>query len=81
MISCLRCENETRTSELVTAQGPVMVAGTLGTEPQPVIAQVCTACGFIQLFAPHPTTTPARERAEQAEAEAVEERIPTPAVS
>ena len=81
MIRCSRCENDTRTSELITAQGPVMVAGTLGTEPQPVIAQVCTACGFIQLFAPHPITTPAPQRAEQADAEPLEERVPTPAVS
>jgi hypothetical protein len=56
MIICLRCENDTRTSALVTADGrELLVAGTIGTDPQPISAQVCTACGFIQLFAPQPT--------------------------
>lgn len=55
MIVCLRCENDTRTTALVTADGrELLVAGTLATDPQPISAQVCSACGFIQLFAPQP---------------------------
>lgn len=59
MIQCSKCGNDTRTSELVTTQGSVMLAGTLGTDPQPVIAQVCGACGFIELYAPQPIATAA----------------------
>lgn len=58
MIRCPKCDNDTRTSELVTAQGSVMLAGTIGTDPQPVLAQVCTACGFIELYAPQPFSQP-----------------------
>lgn len=54
MIRCAKCDNDTRTSELITPQGPVLIAGTLSTDPQPVIAQVCTACGYIELYAPQP---------------------------
>jgi predicted nucleic-acid-binding Zn-ribbon protein len=54
MIRCPKCDNDTRTSQLVSAHGVVMLDGTLGTDPQPVIAQVCTACGFIELYAPIP---------------------------
>jgi len=52
MIRCPKCDNDTRTSSLVTAQGEVMLSGTLGTDPQPIIAQACTACGYIELYAP-----------------------------
>ena len=52
MISCPKCDNDTRTSGLVTAQGDVMLAGTIGTDPRPILAQVCTACGYIELYAP-----------------------------
>ncbi len=55
MIICAKCGNDTRTSTLITAMGEVMVAGTIGTDPQPIIAQVCTACGYIELYAPQPT--------------------------
>jgi predicted nucleic-acid-binding Zn-ribbon protein len=58
MIRCVKCDNDTRTSGLVTADGPVMLAGTIGTDPQPVIAQVCTACGYIELYAPQPIREP-----------------------
>ena len=51
MISCPKCSNDTRTSGLVTAQGDVMLAGTIGTDPRPILAQVCTACGYIELYA------------------------------
>jgi predicted nucleic-acid-binding Zn-ribbon protein len=54
MIRCPKCDNDTRTSELVTAAGEVLLAGTLSTDPQPIIAQVCTACGYIELYAPQP---------------------------
>jgi predicted nucleic-acid-binding Zn-ribbon protein len=58
MIQCPKCENDTRTSSLITAQGAVMLAGTIGTDPQPIMAQVCTACGFIELYAPIPLEQP-----------------------
>lgn len=63
MIRCPKCDNDTRTSGLVTADGPVMLAGTIGTDPQPVIAQVCTACGYIELYAPQPISQPETARA------------------
>jgi predicted nucleic-acid-binding Zn-ribbon protein len=58
MINCAKCDNETRTSGLVTASGDVMLAGTIGTDPQPILAQVCTACGYIELYAPQPSQRP-----------------------
>lgn len=55
MVTCLRCNNETRTTALVDSSGQeILVAGTMSTEAQRIAAQVCTACGFIQLFAPQP---------------------------
>ncbi len=60
MIKCPRCDNDTRTSGLVTEQGTVMLAGTIGTDPQPVLAQVCTACGHIDLYAPQPINSSER---------------------
>ena len=60
MIRCAKCDNDTRTSGLVTAQGEVMLAGTIGTDPQPILAQVCTACGYIELYAPQPLNQPER---------------------
>lgn len=74
MIRCPRCDNDTRTSELVTPQGPVMLAGTLGTQPIPVIAQVCTACGHIELFAPQPSSQPKVRHTEHAM-----DQVPVPA--
>lgn len=56
MIQCAKCGNDTRTSELVTPAGPVALAGRLGTEPHPILAQVCTACGYIELYAPQPVS-------------------------
>lgn len=66
MIRCPKCDNETRTSKLVTAMGDVMVAGTIGSDPQPVSAQVCSACGYIELYAPQPFEQPEHEVSEQA---------------
>jgi predicted nucleic-acid-binding Zn-ribbon protein len=54
MIQCAKCDNDTRTSGLVTAAGEVLLAGTIGTDPQPIVAQVCSACGYIELYAPQP---------------------------
>lgn len=62
MIRCVKCDNDTRTSGLVTAQGEVMLAGTIGTDPQPILAQVCSACGYIELYAPQPFNQPERSR-------------------
>ncbi|MFO7167306.1 MAG: zinc ribbon domain-containing protein [Chloroflexota bacterium] len=56
MITCAKCGNDTRTSELITASGPVMLAGTVGSDPQPIFAQVCLACGYIELYAPQPVS-------------------------
>lgn len=65
MIQCTKCGNETRTAALVVALGEVMVTGPGGTAPLPVSAQVCVACGHIDLYAPQMFEQP------QAEAEAV----------
>jgi predicted nucleic-acid-binding Zn-ribbon protein len=54
MIRCAKCDNDTRTSGLVTAAGEVLLAGTIGADPQPIVAQVCSACGYIELYAPQP---------------------------
>jgi predicted nucleic-acid-binding Zn-ribbon protein len=65
MIRCPKCDNDTRTSSLVTAQGEVMLAGTIGTDPQPILAQVCSACGFIELYAPLQLDQPERAMQEE----------------
>ena len=65
MISCTKCGNDTRTSGLVTAQGDVMLAGTIGTDPRPILAQVCTACGYIELYAPLTLDQPEASRVEE----------------
>lgn len=54
MIRCAKCDNDTRTSGLTTAAGEVLLTGTLSADPQPIVAQVCTACGYIELYAPQP---------------------------
>jgi predicted nucleic-acid-binding Zn-ribbon protein len=54
MIRCPKCDNDTRTSGLITAAGEVLLAGTISADPQPIVAQVCTACGYIELYAPLP---------------------------
>lgn len=58
MIQCAKCGNDTRTSTLITAMGEVMVAGTIGSDPQPISAQVCSACGYIELYAPQHVDQP-----------------------
>jgi predicted nucleic-acid-binding Zn-ribbon protein len=54
MIYCAKCNNETRLSELLTSAGPVMISGPANSAPQPLIAQACTACGYVELYAPQP---------------------------
>lgn len=54
MIRCQRCDNETWATQLVTAEGPVMLAGPRGTAPQPIAARACVACGHIELYGPQP---------------------------
>jgi predicted nucleic-acid-binding Zn-ribbon protein len=78
MIRCAKCDNDTRTSGLMTASGEVMLAGTIGTDPQPIVAQVCTACGYIELYAPQPLTRQERA-AEQPERAGAVAESPMPA--
>jgi hypothetical protein len=47
-----------------------MLAGTIGTDPRPILAQVCTACGYIELYAPLTLDQPETQ---------AEERVPTAA--
>jgi hypothetical protein len=54
MIRCTRCDNETWATQLVTDNGPVMLAGPRGTPPQPISARACVACGHIELYGPQP---------------------------
>ncbi len=71
MITCPKCSNDTQTSGLVTAQGEVMLAGTIAKPPRPILAQVCSACGYIELYAPLMLDQPEQAAAEaQAPAEA-----------
>jgi predicted nucleic-acid-binding Zn-ribbon protein len=79
MINCPKCDNETRTSGLVTAQGDVMLAGTIGTDPRPILAQVCTACGYIELYAPLTLDQPEAGRAEESIPNSVPEMVVTAA--
>jgi predicted nucleic-acid-binding Zn-ribbon protein len=78
MISCPKCDNDTRTSALVTAAGEVLLAGTISADPQPIIAQVCTACGYIELYAPQPLhhAERAMEREKATLPETVEAPVP-----
>lgn len=64
MIRCPKCDNETRTTKLVTAMGDVFVAGTIGTDPQPISAQVCSACGYVELYAPQTFEQPEKPLSE-----------------
>jgi predicted nucleic-acid-binding Zn-ribbon protein len=79
MIRCAKCDNETRTSALVTTQGEVMLAGTIGTDPQPILAQVCTACGYIELYAPQPLNQPEQAARHEEVAPAAPAEAPIPA--
>lgn len=79
MIRCAKCDNDTRTSSLVTSQGEVMLAGTIGTDPQPILAQVCTACGYIELYAPLQLDQPERSTQQEALLEPATGSTPVPA--
>ena len=79
MISCPKCDNDTRTSSLVTAQGDVMLAGTIGTDPRPILAQVCTACGYIELYAPLTLDQPEASLAEESAPISAPEMVATTA--
>jgi predicted nucleic-acid-binding Zn-ribbon protein len=82
MIQCAKCGNDTRTSELTTPGGAVALAGRIGTAPQPILAQVCIACGYIELYAPQPVSE-ALGLSSQRAAEPAEEvltPVPTPIV-
>ena len=79
MISCPKCGNDTRTSGLVTAQGDVMLAGTIGTGPRPILAQVCTACGYIELYAPLTLEQPEAGQAEESIPNSAPEMVATTA--
>ena len=70
MIRCAKCDNDTRTSGLVTAGGEVLLAGTIGADPQPIVAQVCSACGYIELYAPQPISRAETSKGEEAAFEA-----------
>ncbi|GEM_PF-1972137 len=51
-IQCNKCGNETRTAKLLTPMGEITVSGPAGSQALPVSAQVCVACGHIDLYAP-----------------------------
>lgn len=77
MIRCSRCDNETWSSQLVTDQGPVMLAGPRDTAPQPVSAQVCVACGHIELYGPQPVVDEAAVTESTAVADPIVVPVPT----
>jgi|HigsolmetaAR201D_1030396.scaffolds.fasta_scaffold72681_1 hypothetical protein len=71
MIMCSKCNNETRTAALLSPMGDIMVTGPAGSPPLPISAQVCIACGHIDLYAPQ-----SFENSELIEQERVPEPIP-----
>jgi hypothetical protein len=42
-----------------------MLAGTLSANPQPILAQACTACGYIELYAPLQLNQPQAHTAQE----------------
>jgi Zn ribbon nucleic-acid-binding protein len=78
MVQCTKCGNETRTAALLVPMGEVLVSGPGGSEPLPISAQVCVACGHIDLYAPQSFEQPQRQRAAQEETAPVEELAPAP---
>lgn len=70
-MECPKCTNTMATSALITPNGvEIMVAGTIATGPRPLSAQVCSACGFTELYAAQFTED---VRQAQAEAETIAE--------
>jgi predicted nucleic-acid-binding Zn-ribbon protein len=78
MIRCPKCDNDTRTSGLVTPVGEVLLAGTISADPQPIVAQVCMACGYIELYAPLPLNQPEKtaKSEEPVSLETIESPVP-----
>lgn len=75
-MQCPKCTNDMMTSALVTPLGgEIMVAGTVATGPRPLSAQVCSACGYTELYAAQFTED---VRQAQAEAQFVAEPVATP---
>lgn len=69
-MQCPKCTNDMATSALVTPLGgQIAVAGTLATGPRPLSAQVCSACGYTELYA-------AQWTEDVREAQAVDQAVP-----
>ncbi len=64
-IQCNKCGNETRTAKLLTPMGEVTVSGPAGSDALPISAQVCVACGHIDLYAPQSFELPDHQQQEQ----------------
>jgi len=80
MVECTKCGNETRTAALLVPMGEVLVSGPGGTEPLPISAQVCVACGHIDLYAPQTFEQPQKQRAAEEAPLSLEETAPAPGV-
>jgi len=65
-IQCNKCGNETRTAKLLTPMGEITVSGPAGSKALPVSAQVCVACGHIDLYAPQGFELTDHKRKEEA---------------
>jgi len=74
-MQCPKCTNDMATSALVTPLGAqVMVAGTMATGPRPLSAQVCSACGYTELYAAQFTED--MRQAQAAESQLIPESAP-----
>ncbi len=62
LIQCPRCGNETRTAQLLSPLGEIMVSGPADSSPLPISAQVCVACGHIDLYAPQSFDLPEQQK-------------------
>ena len=62
LIQCPRCGNETRTAQLLSPLGKITVSGPAGSNPLPISAQVCVACGHIDLYAPQSFDLPEQQK-------------------
>lgn len=80
-MQCPKCTNDMATSALVTPLGAqVMVAGTIATGPRPLSAQVCTACGYTELYAAQWTEELREARAAHEEPQVESALAPAPAL-
>ena len=74
---CPKCDNHMTTSALVTPDGTqIMVMGTIASGHRPLSAQVCSACGFTELYAAQWTEEIQQAREEAAEIAPVLEAVP-----